>query len=301
MNSYLDKFRTWIILHLPKEELNAFRKIQFTIVTNFWNTVPVNLNNNRPPTLSKRLNGIVFRDCAWWSKRRFTYPAFKDLSIISKSGMLSPLSFILPIIVERLILGGLWFHVKLDRDLLTWSTKPAGTLRTEQMKIIFERAKLFIIVTFPKSVKSLEDQTLRHSFQGDKLFFKVVLCWSFRIAWERNAKASYALRGPVYIEKVCRLWSLVFPNNNASVFDLFRSNAQHPLKACNFSNSFSTDFSSRTKHEVSSAYWDNLYSLPLKFIPVINLSFLIAAITKQLQSNYKVCTRKRAALPYTAL
>ena len=121
------------------------------------------------------------------SERRFTYPAFKDLSIISKSGMLSPLSFILPIIVERLILGGLWFHIKLDRDLFTWSTKPAGTLRTEEMKIIFERAKLLIMVIFPKSVKSLEDQTLRHSFKGDKLFFKVVLCWSFRITRERNA------------------------------------------------------------------------------------------------------------------
>ena len=134
------------------------------------------------------------------------------------------------------------------------------------MKIIFERAKLWIMVIFPKSVKSLEDQTLRHSFQGDKPFFKVVLCWSFRITWERNAKANYALRGPVYVEKVCRLWSLVFPNHNASVFDLFRSNAQHPLKACKFSKSFSTDFSSRTKHEVSSAYWDNLYSLPLKLM-----------------------------------
>ena len=43
------------------------------------------------------------------------------------------------------------------------------------MKIIFERAKLLIMVVFPKSVKSLEDQTLRHSFQDDKLFLKVVL------------------------------------------------------------------------------------------------------------------------------
>ena len=215
--------------------------------------------------------------------------------------MLSPLSFILPIIVERLILGGLWFHVKLDRDLFTWSTKPAGTLRTEEMKIIFERAKPFlIIVTFPKSVKSLEDQTLRHSFQGDKLFVKVALCWSFRIAWERNAKANYALRGPVYVEKVCRFWSLVFPNNNASVFDLFRSNAQHPLKACNFWKSFSTDFSLRTKYEVSSAYWDNLYSLPLKFTPVISLSFLIefakisAAITKSAPERGQPCLTPRS-------
>ena len=140
----LDKFRTWISLHLPKEELNALGKIQFTIGTNFWNTVPqyIYINNNGPTTLSKRLNGMVFQDCAWGSKRRFTHPTFKDLSIISKSGMLSPPSFILPIIVERLILGGLWFHIKLDRNLFTWSTKPAGTLRTEEMKIIIERAKL---------------------------------------------------------------------------------------------------------------------------------------------------------------
>ena len=41
------------------------------------------------------------------------------------------------------------------------------------MKIIFERAKLLIMVIFPKSVKSLGDQTLKHSFQRDKLFFKV--------------------------------------------------------------------------------------------------------------------------------
>ena len=190
--------------------------------------------------------------------------------------MLSPLSFILPIIVERLILGGLWFHVKLDRDLFTWSTKPAGTLRTEEMKIIFERAKLLIIVTFPKSVKSLEDQTLRHSFQGDKLFVKVALCWSFRIAWERNAKANYALRGPVYVEKVCRFWSLVFPNNNASVFDLFRSNAQHPLKACNFSKSVSTDFfvthhaSMRCHPRIGITYTPCLWNLyPLSICPFL--------------------------------
>ena len=91
----------------------------------------LHLNNNGPPTLSKRLNGIVFHDCNWGSKRRFTHPAFKDLSIISKSGMLIPPSFNLLITVERLILGGLWFHIKLDRDLFTWSTKPVGTLRTE--------------------------------------------------------------------------------------------------------------------------------------------------------------------------
>ena len=39
MNDYLDKFLTWISLRLPKEALNALRKIQFTIGTNFWNTL----------------------------------------------------------------------------------------------------------------------------------------------------------------------------------------------------------------------------------------------------------------------
>ena len=37
-----------------------------------------------------------------------------------------------------------------------------GMLRTEEMKIIFVRAKLLIMVIFPHSVKSLGDQTLRH-------------------------------------------------------------------------------------------------------------------------------------------
>ena len=36
---YWDKFLTWISLHLPKEALNALHKIQFTIGTNFWNTL----------------------------------------------------------------------------------------------------------------------------------------------------------------------------------------------------------------------------------------------------------------------
>ena len=39
LNGHLDKFRTWISLHLPKEAFNALRKIQFTIGTNFWNTL----------------------------------------------------------------------------------------------------------------------------------------------------------------------------------------------------------------------------------------------------------------------
>ena len=39
LNVYLDKFLTLISLHLPKEVLNALLKIQFTIGTNFWNTL----------------------------------------------------------------------------------------------------------------------------------------------------------------------------------------------------------------------------------------------------------------------
>ena len=39
MHGYLDKFLTWISLHLSKEALNALRKIQFIIGTNFWNTL----------------------------------------------------------------------------------------------------------------------------------------------------------------------------------------------------------------------------------------------------------------------
>ena len=87
--------------------------------------------------------------------------------------MLSPPSFILPIIVERLILGGLWFHIKLDTDLFTWSTKPVRTLRTEEMKITFERAKLLIMVIFPKGIKSLKDQTLRHFSRATNVFSKL--------------------------------------------------------------------------------------------------------------------------------
>ena len=40
-NGYLDKFLTWISLHFPKEALNALCKIQFTIRTNFWNSLYV--------------------------------------------------------------------------------------------------------------------------------------------------------------------------------------------------------------------------------------------------------------------
>ena len=213
--------------------------------------------------------------------------------------MLSPPSFILPMIVGRLILGGLWFHIKLDRDLFTWSTKPEGTLRTEEMKIIFERAKLLIMIIFPKGVKSLENQMLRHFFRATNFFSKlsfVEACESY----EKETPRQTHFLGQFMLKRFVDC-GLVFPNHNASFFDLFSSNPQHSLKASNFSKSLSTDFSSRTKHEVSSAYWDRLYSLPLKFIPVINLSFLIAfakistAITKSSPERGQPCLTPRSS------
>ena len=41
-------------------------------------------------------------------------------------------------------------------------------------------------------------------------------------------------------------------------------------------NTFVADFVSETKAVVSSAYWDNLNSLSLIFIPLMVLSFLMA-------------------------
>ena len=108
--------------------------------------------------------------------------------------MLSPPSFILPIIVERLILGGLWFHIKLDTDLFTWSTKPVRTLRTEEVKIMFERATLLIMVIFTKGVKSLEDQTLRHFSRATNFLLKLsflklphhMRLVSHELSWQRG-------------------------------------------------------------------------------------------------------------------
>ena len=166
--------------------------------------------------------------------------------------MLSPPSFIIPIIVERLILGGLWFHIKLDTDFFSCSTKPVGTLRTEEMKIIFDRAKLLIMVIFPKSVKSLEDQTLRHFSRATK-FFSMLFFVEASETQEKETPRQTHFVGQFMLKRFVDC-GLIFPNHNASVFDIFSSNPQHPQKASNFSKSFSTDFSSRTKHEVSSAY-----------------------------------------------
>ena len=127
-----------------------------------------------------------------------------------------------------------------------------GTLRTEEMKIIFDRAKLLIMVIFPKSVKSLEDQTLRHFSRATNFFSKLSFVEASESQEKETPRQTHFV-GQFMLKRFVDC-GLVFPNHNASVFYLFSSNSQHPLKASNISKSFSTDFSSRTKHEVSSAY-----------------------------------------------
>ena len=137
-----------------------------------------------------------------------------------------------------------------------------GMLKTGEMKIIFERAKLLIMVIFPqsvKSVKSLEDQTLRHFSRVTNFFSKLSCVETFK-SREKETPRQTHLVGQFMMKRFVDC-VIAFPNHNASIFYLFTSNPQHPFKASNFSKSFSTDFSLRTKHEVSSAYWDNLYSL----------------------------------------
>ena len=108
------------------------------------------------------------------------------------------------------------------------------------------------MLIFLQSVESLVDETLRHFSRATNFFSKL----SF-------AKASVSLeketpRQTHFVDQFMLIrfvgYGPVFPNHNVSAFYLFSSNPQHPLKASNFSNSFSTDFSSRTKHEVSSVY-----------------------------------------------
>ena len=78
MNGYLDKFLTWISLHLPKEALNALRKIQFTIGTNFWNTLYIYLLFRE--SLSERMcaqqSQKVMWDCSWHRSRRTYFCCF---------------------------------------------------------------------------------------------------------------------------------------------------------------------------------------------------------------------------------
>ena len=95
------------------------------------------------------------------------------------------------------------------------------------------RAKLLIMVIFPKSVKSLKDQTLRHFSRATNLFSKL----SFVEASESHEKETPRqthLLGQFMLKRFVDC-GLVFPNHNASVFDLFSSNPQHSLKASNFS------------------------------------------------------------------
>ena len=141
------------------------------------------------------------------------------------------------------------------------------------MNIIFERAKLLIMLIFLQSVESLEDETLRHFSRATNFFSKLSFAKA-SVSLEKETPRQTHFVGQFMLIKFLG-YGPVFPDHNASVFYLFSSNSQHPLKASNFSNSFSTDFSSRTKHEVSSVYWVNYYYLPWKCIPVINWSFLI--------------------------
>ena len=91
------------------------------------------------------------------------------------------------------------------------------------MKIIFGRAKLLIMVIFPKSVKSLEDQMLRHFSRATNFFSKL----SFVEASESHDKETPRqthLVGQFILKRFVDS-GLVFPNHNASVFYLFRSAA----------------------------------------------------------------------------
>ena len=141
------------------------------------------------------------------------------------------------------------------------------------MNIIFERAKLLIMLIFLQSVESLEDETLRHFSRATNFFSKLSFAKA-SVSLEKETPRQTHFVGQFMLIRFVG-YGPVFPDHNASVFYLFSSNPQHPLKASNFSNSFLTDFSSPTKHEVSSVYWVNFYYLPWKCIPVINWSFFI--------------------------
>ena len=165
------------------------------------------------------------------------------------------------------------------------------------MEIIFERAKLLIMLIFLNSVKSLEDQTLRHFSGAANCFSKLSFAKaSESIEKETPRQTHFVGQFICWTERFVGCGP-IFPNHNNSVYDLFSSNQRHPLKASNLSKSFSTDFSSRAKH--ASTYWDNLYSLPVKFIPIFNWTFLIEFVKISTAIN-SINTRKRTALPYTA-
>ena len=177
--------------------------------------------------------------------------------------MLSPPSFILTIIVERLILGGLWFHIKLDTDLFTWSTKPVRTLRTEEMKIIFKRGTLLIMVIFPKGIKSLEDQTLRHFSRATNFFSKL-----------SEASASHEIRFALtqLTTRCCFLLRTVF--TRLFISSQLRAGSRSPPKKeiQGFRWMFGTQDSSRYNY-----YVDNVTdSLSLSFAPHLSLTLLFA-------------------------
>ena len=117
----------------------------------------------------------------------------------------------------------------------------------------FERAKLLIMVIFPKGVKSLENQTLRHFSRATNFFSKLFFVEACE-SHEKQTPRQTHFSGQFMLKRFVDCGLVFFPNHNASVFDLFSSNPQHSLKASNFSKGLSTDFSSRTEHEVSSAY-----------------------------------------------
>ena len=61
LKRYLDKFLTWISLHLLKEAWNAFCKIQLTIGTNFWNTC----SESESYSYHCSINQTTLRKIAW--------------------------------------------------------------------------------------------------------------------------------------------------------------------------------------------------------------------------------------------
>ena len=65
------------------------------------------------------------------------------------------------------------------------------------------------MVIFPKSVKSLEDQTLRHFSKATKFFSKLSFVEASE-SHEKETAQTNTLPGPVYVEKVYRLGILYF-------------------------------------------------------------------------------------------
>ena len=109
------------------------------------------------------------------------------------------------------------------------------------MNIIFERAKLLIMLIFLQSVESLEDETLRHFSRATNFFSKLSFAKA-SVSLEKETPRQTHFVGQFMLIRFVG-YGPAFPDHNASVFYLFSSNPQHPLKASNFSNSFLTGFS----------------------------------------------------------